>query len=286
MRSGVIINNKNIMLLGIPRSGTTLGCHLINKLPNAVALHEPFRPKNFSNNSPSEVIRKIEGFINIQRFSLLENGTAVSKTIGGKVPDNHLRVSGIGSKKRVETVEDRVLLLSEMPPKDFFLVIKHCSFFVGILEFLVSSYNCFAIVRNPLSTLLSWNSVELQVTHGYAPAAESFDNNLKTLLYGQVDSYKRQMLLLTWFYNKLYKFLPRENIILYEDIISSGGSVLGHIIPEGKSLSESLYSKNNNPLYDNELKHFLAEKLLSVDHESYLHFYSKEDILRVLDTKD
>ena len=32
---------NNIVLTGIPRSGTTLTCHLLNKVPNVVALFEP-----------------------------------------------------------------------------------------------------------------------------------------------------------------------------------------------------------------------------------------------------
>jgi hypothetical protein len=31
----------NVVLTGLPRSGTTLVCRLLNKLPDTVALHEP-----------------------------------------------------------------------------------------------------------------------------------------------------------------------------------------------------------------------------------------------------
>jgi len=34
----------DIILTGIARSGTTLTCFLLNKLPQAVALHEPMDP--------------------------------------------------------------------------------------------------------------------------------------------------------------------------------------------------------------------------------------------------
>jgi hypothetical protein len=41
------LNQTNIVSTGLPRSGTTLTCHLLNKLPNTVALHEPIAPGQF-----------------------------------------------------------------------------------------------------------------------------------------------------------------------------------------------------------------------------------------------
>ncbi len=38
------MQHNNIILTGIPRSGTTLICYLLNKIPNTVALHEPMGP--------------------------------------------------------------------------------------------------------------------------------------------------------------------------------------------------------------------------------------------------
>ena len=37
------MNGRNVILAGIPRSGTTLVVRLLNELPDAVALHEPMQ---------------------------------------------------------------------------------------------------------------------------------------------------------------------------------------------------------------------------------------------------
>lgn len=276
------MDKRNTMLLGVPRSGTTLACHIINKLQNAVALHEPLMPKIFEGKLPSEIMSIINTFIDVQRLSLLKNGTAVSKTIGGVVPDNHLNVIDSNVLKRVSTIDSQTLVLSKELSHDFSLIIKHCSFFVGILESLMETYRCFAIIRNPLSTLLSWNSVELSVAHGYAPAAEMFDNRLSKELSIESDKYDRQIILLTWFYNKIYECLPKENIILYEDIISSRGNILKKIVPEAEMLIEPLTSKNNNPFYNNDLKPLLAKKLMSIHLKGgYKFFYNEEELLQI-----
>ena len=41
-------NLRNVVLTGLPRSGTTLACHLLNKLPDTVAVLEPFEAGRFA----------------------------------------------------------------------------------------------------------------------------------------------------------------------------------------------------------------------------------------------
>lgn len=276
------MKDSNIMLLGLQRSGTTLACHLINKLSNAVALHEPLYPIEFKDDSPLEIINRLERFCDNQRVSLLENGTAISKTKQGRVPDNHMCEIDKETGKRIDIIDSRVLKLDKHLSNDFVLVVKHCAFFAGVLDVLVGSFKCYAVIRNPLSTLLSWNSLEFEVSNGYAPAAERFDSQLKNLLHAENDKYERQILLLTWYYNKIYENLPMENIIFYEDIISSSGGELSKIISEASTLSETLTSKNNNAIYDAALKPLLANKLLQSNQGGYLHFYTKKSIKEIL----
>lgn len=41
------MNDNDIILTGVPRSGTTLACLLLSKLPDVVALNEPMRTARF-----------------------------------------------------------------------------------------------------------------------------------------------------------------------------------------------------------------------------------------------
>ena len=43
---------RNIVITGPGRSGTTLTCHLLNKLPNTVALSEPINPGKYADRLP------------------------------------------------------------------------------------------------------------------------------------------------------------------------------------------------------------------------------------------
>ncbi len=276
------MDSKNIMLVGLPRAGTTLTCHLINKLPDMVALHEPLKPIDFKDDSSLEMVKRISFFCQEQRRSLLENGTAASRTIGGKVPDNHIRGINENTGKRTNKIDGQVLAVDKSLSNDFTLIVKHNAFFAGILGVLAESFKCFAVVRNPLSVLLSWNSVDMAVSQGYAPAAERFDKKLGELLRKEDDRYQRQIYLLSWYYNQIFKHVASSNVIRYEDIISTGGCALGKVISDAESLNETLHSKNNNALYDADLKPLLAEKLLDLSQGGYLHYYTKDDVKEML----
>ena len=41
------VSETDIVLTGVPRSGTTLICYLLNKVPDAIALHEPMAVAEF-----------------------------------------------------------------------------------------------------------------------------------------------------------------------------------------------------------------------------------------------
>src|SRR5918994_219582 len=83
------MSDNNILVTGTPRSGTTLTCHLLNKLPEAVALHEPMRVRDFAAMEDHAAVgRAIRGFCDDQRKSILERKRAISKQADGSVPDN------------------------------------------------------------------------------------------------------------------------------------------------------------------------------------------------------
>ncbi len=54
---------SNIILTGVPRSGTTLICHLLNQLPGVGALHEPLEKTRWPQDTPHlQIAHDIELF--------------------------------------------------------------------------------------------------------------------------------------------------------------------------------------------------------------------------------
>ena len=268
----------DIILTGIARSGTTLACSLLNKLPQCVALHEPMNPaKLVGLDFPDAYLARVASFFAEQRVSLLGSGTAVSKARDGRVPDNPFGSAPATAGLRPSTVKNQEVHFEKRLRPDFRLVVKHPNFFTATLTTLLTRYACYAIVRNPLAALLSWHSIQAPVNDGHLPYGEAFDAGLKTDLAAEPDRLGRQLIILKWYYSRYATLLPRDHVIRYEELVSSGGRALAVIDPDAAALVEPLESRNTSKLYDAGLVRRLADPLLD-DESIYGGFYDRADV--------
>lgn len=273
--------NDNIILAGVARSGSTLACHLLNKGLSVVALHEPIQPSLVPLSSPEATVEYVSNFFESQRKSIIEKGIARSKSSKGKVPDNPM--GGVDEKtgKRLRVLDGHEITIDKRLNNNFTLVIKQPGFFTGMLGIFKSYFPCYATVRNPLAVLCSWNTVDMAVSDGHAPAAEQCDPVLRATLAVEDNVFTRQVILLSWYYEQFFCHLDPENIIYYENVITSGGKALSCISSSASNLKVTLNSKNNNPLYDASIKQQLSERLLDSD-GFYWKYYSKDDVSSLL----
>jgi hypothetical protein len=269
----------NILITGTPRSGTTLTCHLLNKLPQTVALHEPMRGADFQ--PPEEVAASVERFCESQRRSILDRGLAISKHEDGVVPANPVGTGRSESGLRKRLVAKGEIVIDKDVTPDFVLAVKHCGAFTAALDRLVGSFPVYAVVRNPLATLASWTTVEFAVRQGHVPNAERMDPDLRARLASFDDDLERQISLLDWFHERIRRYLPDEAIIRYESIVESGGKALAVAHPSAATLSEPLQSQNTSGLYDHDGMHRLGERLLRSD-GAYWQSYTRESVERIL----
>jgi hypothetical protein len=274
---------RNVLITGTPRSGTTLLCSLLNKLPNTVALHEPMNVWEFPKCPDADAIADvIERFCTETRKSLLEKGVAVSKHVGGLIPDNVAADQVNRSGTRLRHTEHGPVRIEKPLSNDFALAIKHPVAFTALLGTLSKRFECVAIVRNPLSMLASWNSLAwLNVKNGHAPIGEKLDAQLQQDLADQPDVFERQIHILEWFYRRFREFLPERAIVKYETLIETRGRELGNFFPNAAALDENLTSKNVNKFYDRALMVELGEKLLGRSGVIW-DFYSKEDVEKLM----
>ncbi|MCP5022401.1 MAG: sulfotransferase [bacterium] len=275
---------NNILLTGLPRSGTTLMCNLLGELPDTVALHEPLEVAILPTlERPDGVIAHLDGFFCANRKSLLEQGLASSKHIDGKIPTNPFSEKQPLFGKRKERSQPGVIRVNKPLGSDFLLAIKHPAAITALIEDLRERYRIFATVRNPLSVLCSWSSLPVPVSKGFAPAAEELDLKLRTDLAALPSVLDRQVHLLCWFFERYIRLLPREQVIRYEDLVQSDGRTLGVITPYANKLECSLESRNANKLYDPAVKQRAGAALLALDDSaSCWKFYDKGDIEQLL----
>ena len=276
-------SRRNVLITGIPRSGTTLVCSLLNKLPDIVALHEPMDVWNFSKcGNAAELADTIENFCAEARRSLRQDGFAISKHVGGEIRDNAAgdKVDSTGTRSR--RTEHGKIHIDKPLSENFVLAIKHPLAFTALLEPLSKHFECFAVVRNPLATLASWNSLDwLKVKKGHAPIAEKLDLDLARKLANESDAIERQIRILEWSYDRFRRFLREEAVIKYEDLIATRARELSRVFPAAAELDEDLLSKNLNKYYDRALMTDLGQRLLGRDGPLW-NFYSKGDVKNLL----
>jgi hypothetical protein len=266
---------RNFLLTGLPRSGTTLTCHLLNKIEDCVALHEPMKPAELVGLDAPQIVNRIQDFCSTQRKQVVESGTAVSKALRGAVPSNHLSDS-IEDGQRKKLFDGEVIHVTNVTSEDFYLFIKHPNAFTALLPSLSQSLPCFAIVRNPLAVLLSWRNAGLNITRGRVPVGERLDRRLAERLSRETDVLERQFYLLEYFFGRYQRYLPGRTI-RYEDIIASGGRALSLLHPAASTLNEELRSRNGLGVQTDPDARTIAERLLRSD-GSYWSFYSREDV--------
>jgi hypothetical protein len=286
-------NKHNIVLTGPGRSGTTLACHLLNKLPNTIALAEPLSPGRFADRLPDNeaVADGIQDFYRRQRRMALNKGLVLSKHTGGVVPDNPKGMVGDVRKRIVE--KGKIPVSKDLRP-GFFLAVKQTGLFTAMLPTLEKRFACYAIVRNPLAIRASSLSLEPREERhegGREKRPKSpnarvrYDADLNERMERKMsegaDIIDRWLLRIHSNFERYLEVLPPENVIRYEDICESKGKALSVIVPAAADLDEPLESKNMNPLYKRDQVLRYGERLLESD-GAYWNFYTRESVEEIM----
>ena len=224
----------------------------------------------------------IESFCAETRTSLHEHGLARSKHVRGKIPDNVAADQVNRAGTRLRRTEHGPVVVDKPLSQNFTLAVKHPAAFSALLETLSKRFECYAIVRNPLATLASWNSLDqFPLKDGHSPIGEKLDVDLARDLANMPDPIDRQIHILEWFYDRFRRFLPEGNLIKYEDLIASHGRELARFFPAASGLEAALDSKNLNKYYDRALMIDLGQRLLRRDGPIW-DFYNKRDVENLL----
>ena len=271
------------LLSGVPRSGTSLCCRLAGDLPDTVALSEPIRRKAFGGmDTPHGACARIGDFAGQARALILAERRAPSVQVGGRLDDNRTASRQTDAGLRRLTGEWGEIAIDKPLSAHFTLLIKHNALFAALLPRLTESFSCLALVRNPLSVLASWQTVDLPVHRGRIPAGEELDGDLHRALEREPEVLGRQLIVLDWFFGQFHAHLDPENIIRYEDVVESGGVALFRRLGHAGARPAALKSRNDSALYDDVMIDTLLAALLDSGGR-WTQFYSPEDCERVAD---
>lgn len=270
------------LLTGIPRSGTTLCCRLLNACADTVALVEPMRVQDFDPDLGIDAA--CEG---VARFALAVRRRAL---IGATLPSMHaqgmLAANVIGDQPAADGLRKPVVMQGEVPidkPLDdqFALVIKHNALFTALLPRLQEHLPVYAVLRNPLAVLASWNSVDLPVNRGRVPAGERFAPELARRLDAEPDRLRRQLRVLDWFCDAFHRHVPADRMIRYEALVQGLHTPLPELAAPDSWHGLSGVNLDQHRRYAPDLLQRLATVLL-VTEGAWWRFYGRADVEALL----
>jgi hypothetical protein len=278
MSHDLIKLHNTYLLTGLPRAGTTLCCHILNGYENTVALHEPLTPTDFNAQAGrSSAAEKIQQFALSARDNILRNGIALTRQKNGQVPENpvsyHETKNGL---RQMDVTLGEIAVQQKIKNENFNLIVKHNALFAGLLPELHKVIPVFAIVRNPLSVLASWNSVDLPVNNGRVPAGEMFCPELKILLDKTTDVIERQLHILEWFCQQYTEHLPNR-VMYYENFIVNPQCIGDFLQLTALYTGEFTQRESRNAAYNVELMEILYKRLINFG-DAIWQFYSRDQV--------
>lgn len=279
------------LLCGIPRSGNGLCCRLADALADTVALSQPYDPRYVFDGArlgslprePRAASVRLAEFADMVRAQVLEQGRAPSHQVGEGLYDNIMaseRDADSGLRER--RGEWGSIAIDKPLSAHFTLFMSQPAVFSALLPVAGERFACLALVRNPLSLLASWQTVNLPFNRGRIAGAEPYDPELRRTLDEEPDRLQRQLLILEWFFARYDAHLERRHVIRYEDLVESGGSVLFHALGHAGVRPAALKSRNESALYDCDTVEILLEALLARG-GSWTRFYRPSDVERAAD---
>src|ERR1700741_1348124 len=133
-----------LLIAGIPRSGTTLTCELMNRLDDVRALDEPLpiaREVRAATDAtgrvdPEQIVDRVRAFAAEQRASLLASGTALTRHVNGRVDGSKMSDARDAEGLRLKLADRAEVELGRPRGEGFTLAIKQPVVFTALLATL------------------------------------------------------------------------------------------------------------------------------------------------------
>ncbi len=188
---------SNIIITGIPRSGSSLLSTLINQMDKAICLNEIRDDSNL-----------------FAMFNDLRQQIEQTQSVENKVDaDNQLTTNTIANDTQVKKVA------IDIEGKNFVLAQKFTlRYMVQLEKLLEDNWDVWAIVRHPVYTLLSW----MRCPDNFPITQISPPNRwFHEVAFSSEDEDIRRIDIWNHFAEKLYQHRDKVNIIRYEDLIQN-----------------------------------------------------------------
>jgi hypothetical protein len=178
----MVLVSQELLIVGIPRSGSTLLAALLDSLDNPLCLSEPRElfivPEA---RDRAAYVAKVRQFLaDIRRKVVAREPIVDTRNPDGTPTTNYIR-RFFGRWPRFRPPSGQVD--TSRHDADVLVGIKHnVPFFAVLPELVEAGLPLVAIIRHPIPTILSWHETKIPVSQGYMPSAEAFWPELNRLM--------------------------------------------------------------------------------------------------------
>ncbi|MGY6215096.1 sulfotransferase family protein [Methylolobus aquaticus] len=214
-----------IIITGIPRSGTSLLCRLVDDLPDCVVVNEPEEICTRLNRCVHP--RWLATFYRDLRADIVDGVGVYNKVANGRLVED------------TRIIDERVLCHPEVSRPDFLLGTKNTFIYLARLQVLrraMPDAPIVALVRHPLDTIASWkdsfqhlaevNLSTFPVSYTQNPFLTGTEKRrLGAIMHNQSPAQRRALL---WSHLVATLLAHRDSLIIvrYEDVIADPAGVL------------------------------------------------------------
>lgn len=225
--AGDTAGRDDLLITGLPRSGTTLLTALLDDPPRGVALGEPKWQAQWRRRHPPEpeafAAYLAEDFARV-RAALLRGEEVEDRVSPDGAPlTNYL--SGGASAYELRSRREAGLT------PGFRLAMKWPALYTAVLPALVAggAFRIVALLRHPLATLRSWNATDFPIARGRLPVGEPFWPELAELCGSQRPLMEKQARIWELFAARYLACGARIVLLRYEDLVADPAGVAARL---------------------------------------------------------
>jgi hypothetical protein len=219
----------DLIITGVPRSGTTLAAAIIDQAPDCLCLSEPDAHVDLMNGaaSPEDFVSRLSREFETVRSTILSGGSVLDRRRADGAPLTNYFSEPLPDGRREAIFTIRSVQRSGLS-SDFVLGVKHNALYSAVLPEIVQSrrFRVIATVRDPVAVLMSWRTLDLPLSRGRLPAGERFWPELAALGRADLDLTDKQIGICDLLLRRFAELADRIAIVPYEVFVTDPAQLL------------------------------------------------------------
>jgi hypothetical protein len=263
---------RDVIVTGIPRSGTTLTAALIDGLPNTVCLNEPEWQTGNRFKDPSDFVKWLVGdFVKIRQNLLRGEPVQDRRAIKDQAAVTNYFSRHPESGKMKVNYKFVDLVRPGLTP-DFTLAIKHNGPYLALLKAIIDMrwFTIIAIVRHPVEVLYSWRTLEVPISRGEMPNATPYWPAMAELVKMPMDLLEKQVKMYDLMCKRIYNLRQHLHLLPYEELLKNPELLNKYLKVPGEP-ARKLIEKPKRQIPEAEWQRIA--QAVKTHGEFYRHFY-------------